>query len=564
MVVLKNKLENLKPGRQYILSVRSKNADLNVLSGYTDTIRFEVPADSTIPDAITNLKLFSGLENVMFVFDYSEDLDIDKYEYQLYENEDMSDEDGPLTGFADANVFTVRVSNLRLEEDGEGLWPYWGRVRAVDTSGNLGPWTPLVETDPHTPLIDNQYIGSLTASKITAGTIGAHTINLNGSNSIIKSSTYDFSAATPSGWYIRGDGHLNFGGPNGITYNNSTVTIGTAVNVQAELSANSLTVGNGTYGYLIIDDNLGPTNSDFGIELGDPTYNYWYSNGIFRVGDASKYLSWDGTSLEIRGVLRFADGTTPLANGDAITDGSLGGVTIDATKIYIGTGTFNNSNTSFYVDNSGQFSLKNVLAWNGTTLTISGNVTIGGTTGSTIVAGAANGATALQPGQAASDVNSNVTTISGGKIRTGIIESTGYSYSSGNFSIAGTQINLDNGLIRSQNFSIDNSGNAFFKGVLNSPSGTIGGWTIGADALYVGLAADSTGIAYINTSGGAWFSAGVLTASVAGFGAPVTTGGSVSQNNTTISGGFTRGYLRNISYGATKPTSPVLGDIHFT
>lgn len=548
MVILKKKLENLKPGRQYILSVRSKNADLNVLSGYTDTIRFEVPTDSTIPDALTNLQLFSGLENVMFVFDYSEDLDIDKYEYELYQNEDMSDETGPLTGLADANVFTVRVSNLRNEEDGEGLWPYWGRVRAIDTSGNLGPWTPLVETDPHTPLIDNQYIGSLTASKITAGTIGSHTINLNGNDSIIKSSTYDFSAATPSGWYIRGDGHLNFGGPNGITYNNSTVTIGTAVNVQAELSANSLTVGNGTYGYLIIDNNLGPTNSDFGIELGDPTYNYWYSNGKFRVGDASKYLSWDGTSLEIRGILKFTNGSTPLANGDAITDGSIGGVTIDPTKIYIGTGTYNNANTSFYVDNSGKFSLKDKFVWDPSTNTL----TLSGNSSEDLITGG--------------EVNANVTSISGGVITTGTINLQNVNVRTAS---SGARLTIDSTGIKAFNasnvntVSISSDGSASFTGTITSASGTIGGWQIGPSSLYVGTT-DATGLAYINTSGAAWFSAGVLTSAVAGYGAPVTTGGATSQNNTTIPGGLTRGYLRNISYGAAKPTSPVLGDIHFT
>jgi len=247
MAIIKKKIENLKPGKEYVLTVRAKNSDLNVLSDYSDTIRFQVPNDATTPSALTNLQLFAGLENVMFVFDYSQDLDISRYEYELYENSNMSDEDGPLTGFADANVFTVRVSNLQLEEDydpDEGLLPFWGRARTIDTTGNAGPWTPLVRTDPHTPLIDNQYIGSLTVSKLTAGTIGAHTINLNGANSIIQSTTYSDTFGL-QGWQIKGDGSFSLGGPDGITYDNDSITIGSDVQVQANLAADSISVGSG-------------------------------------------------------------------------------------------------------------------------------------------------------------------------------------------------------------------------------------------------------------------------------------------------------------------------------
>jgi hypothetical protein len=547
MVILKNKLENLKPGRQYLLSVRSKNADLNVLSGYTDTIRFEVPADSTIPDALTSLKIYSGLENVMFVFDYSENLDIDGYEYQLYENEDMSDEDGPLTGFADANVFTVRVTNLRLEEDGEGLWPYWGRVRAIDTSGNVGPWTPLTETDPHTPLIDNQYIGSLTVSKLTAGTIGAHTINLNGANSIIQSTTYLDTSGT-QGWQIRGDGHFSLGGPNGITYDNESISIGSDVSVTATLSADSITVGTAPNQLKINDAINGGAG---GMTIGDPTYNHWYSNGQFRTGNATNYVLWNGTSLTIRGILQFEDGTTPgdFNAGDPITGGSIAGLTISPTKMYIGTGTFDNANTAFYVDNTGKFSLKDQLSWNGNTLTIGGNA-----------------ATSLITG---GQVNSNVTAISGGVITTGTINLGVVNVQTGS---SGARLQINSTGIKAYNssgtntVSIGSDGAASFTGTITATQGSIAGWTIGPDALYVGLNSLS-GTSYINTLGGAWFSAGVIAPSFSGYGAPSTTGGATNIYTTTVivdAVSQTRGYLRNISYGSTKPSSAVLGDIHFS
>jgi len=544
MVILKKKLDNLKPGRQYILSVRSKNVDLNVLSNYANTIRFEVPTDTTIPDALTNLKLFSGLENVMFVFDYSEDLDIDRYEYQLYENEDMSDEYGPLTGFADANIFTVRVSNLRLEEDGEGLWPYWGRVRTIDTSGNSGPWTPLVETDPHTPLIDNQYIGSLTASKITAGTIGAHTINLNGANSIIQSTTYDTSSGS-LGWQIKGDGNFSLGGPEGINYDGSSITIGSDVQVEANLSADSITVGT-VPNQLKINDANNAGNG--GMTLGSGGNNYWYANGNFRVGGASRSILWDGTTLTVTGTLNATagnfDGTVTVGtNATKINIVGTGSTT--TTAIHSGT-TGYQTGTGFWMDASGRFSLGSALSWNGTTLTISGNAS------TSLITGA--------------QVNANVTSISGGVISTGTINLQNVNVQTGS---SGARLTIDSSGIKAYDgsnvntVSIGSNGVASFTGTITSTSGNIGGWIIGPDSLYVG-ANSTSGLAYINISGQAWFSAGVITSSVGGFGSPTTTGGATSQNTTTIAGGSTRGYLRNISYGASKPTSPLLGDIHFT
>jgi len=205
------------------------------------------------------------------------------------------------------------------------------------------------------------------------------------------------------------------------------------------------------------------------------------------------------------------------------------GITLDGgnKKIYVGTGTYANTNTPFYFasGSTNVFSLGNKLSWNGTTLSITGDITVTGgdaatttqvsnaqTTADNAATAAANAQTAadgkLSAGQAANDVNSNSTSISGGKIRTGIIESTGYAYTSGNFSTTGTQINLDNGLIRSKNFAITSAGDAIFKGsitggtiaigsnfavdasgnvnatnanltgTITATAGTIGGWTI--------------------------------------------------------------------------------------
>jgi hypothetical protein len=54
-----------------------------------------------------------------------------------------------------------------------------------------------------------------------------------------------------------------------------------------------------------------------------------------------------------------------------------GGITLDGTnkKIFIGTGNYNNADTSFYVDNTNQFSLGNKLTFDGNNLNIAGSIT---------------------------------------------------------------------------------------------------------------------------------------------------------------------------------------------
>lgn len=68
-----------------------------------------------------------------------------------------------------------------------------------------------------------------------------------------------------------------------------------------------------------------------------------------------------------------------------------------------------------------------------------------------------------------STVESKVTIITGGKVQTGTISSTGYTFNSGTgYATTGMAINLDNGSIISKQFKIDSSGNASFLGTLSS------------------------------------------------------------------------------------------------
>lgn len=372
MGTVRKTIQNLKPGKDYLLAVRSVNTDLGVASDPTDFIRFTVPQDNTIPSVPENLSLVASFLNVMFVFNNVTDLDILHYEYELYKiaqitevNQEYQILSGELpyrSGINSANVFVVSVdenSTTSSTSSVDSPVAFYGRVRSVDTSGNVSDWTQIAKSGD-TPLIDEEFIGSLTAAKITAGTISSAEITLSGSNSIIQSSTYkDPLNPGQNGWYINGNGEFSLGGPDGINYNGSAITIGSDVQVTANFSADSITVGTGLSSTLEINDAI--NNGGGGMTLGNPLYNYWYANGRFSVGDADHTMVWNGSDL--------------LVNGTSITGGSVGGISVGLDKIFIGTGDFNNSNTAFYADNLGRFSLKDKLSWDGTTLVVKGDIT---------------------------------------------------------------------------------------------------------------------------------------------------------------------------------------------
>jgi Chaperone of endosialidase len=441
----------------------------------------------------------------MFVFDYSEDIDIATYEYRIYEaNQVEPDSDHPgyyklinaatidsgtitpySQGFNLSNVFTVAVENSTTTSSSTTTSPisYYGAIRPVDTSANLGPWTLITKTSTDTPLIDQQYIGSLTAAKITAGEIGAHEIILGGANSIIRSSTYNFIAETnTTGWYIRGDGHFSLGGPKGITYDNQTVVIGDDVQVTANLAADSISVGGVTK--LNINNNI--ASGVGGMTVGDPTYNYWYANGLFSVGQSGKYFKWDGTNITTTGTIIG----TPTINGGTITGSSLD----------VGSGT-----SSFHVDVSGRiwsgnsafgsapFSVTAQGALTATNANITGAIhaASGSFTGKITVPG-----TQTQFGTNINDAaNYQGIKIGGiaGEWKNAWVERNDGSVYFNAQNPAGTNrfyMDSTNSLLSMGNgaFSVNNDGamtatGANIHGIINTTSGTIGGWLIDSTGL---------------------------------------------------------------------------------
>ena len=104
---------------------------------------------------------------------------------------------------------------------------------------------------------------------------------------------------------------------------------------------------------------------------------YFYLDGItLKSGYVAKVSAINALGVESDTTdYNFNVTTAPITTVD-IGQGSIGGFNFNATKMYYGAGNFDNTDTSVYFDSAGQFSLKDKLSWNGTTLDISGNLTV--------------------------------------------------------------------------------------------------------------------------------------------------------------------------------------------
>jgi len=104
--------------------------------------------------------------------------------------------------------------------------------------------------------------------------------------------------------------------------------------------------------------------------------------GLVTRKDNTNYVTqWWNTDSDW-GIKGMVAGNTVFQLGNT---NKIACLTIESTKLYIGTGTFGNANTSYYVDDSGQFSLKDKLTWDGTNLTIEGSITLTNTITSAVI-----------------------------------------------------------------------------------------------------------------------------------------------------------------------------------
>jgi hypothetical protein len=258
---------NLKSGTTYYFQVNATDGS-NPSSYVPSTpISVLIPGDTTAPSAPQNLSAVSGLDYVIAYWDRNTENDVDlargQYQVQISTSSSFSSvvEDSVITG-------TVATFN--------GLTTgtlYYVRVRATDSSGNSGPWSSIASTTPST-------INAQTA--ITSGTIVG---NLIAANTII------------------GD----------------------------KIQANTV--------------------------------------------DVDRFK----TNTGIAGIIYVGADDSPTGTNRIVLDGSS-----TLPKIYYGSGVYNNSNTPFYIDAAGKFSLKDQLTWDGSALTVRGSLNV--TQASTITA----------------------------------------------------------------------------------------------------------------------------------------------------------------------------------
>jgi hypothetical protein len=314
MAKIIKKITNLKPGQDYLFTLKAKNTEISAIDYPYESIRIQTPGDQTIPGDIDNTTFFiyGNYKSVMFVFEPTVDLDVKEYEYELY-----SDALGTSlisTGKASASVFTIDVptnTGAATDSSTQTDVTYYGRIRAVDTSGNSSGWTPSsgLKQSSATQLIESQHIRSLTASKITAGTINAHeiilkqqgaqtTINAPANMAIIRSSNYNGSYNNntstwtdgTAGWVIGGDGHAEF----------------SSASIRGTLKAGSVFIDANNRWKTDITGNTTATS-------------------VFNVGSNDNYISWDGgSSLIVKGEIRATTGIIAgwtLGPGDLLTTG---------------------------------------------------------------------------------------------------------------------------------------------------------------------------------------------------------------------------------------------------
>ena len=142
-------------------------------------------------------------------------------------------------------------------------------------------------------------------------------------------------------------------------------------------------------GYIRLNANPNDVTTPF-IDIVERTGSSIYDIDLkARLGDLSGLSSDRLHGTDPSGQFGLYSKNVFLEGGIVANTGSIGGIQMKNDKLYIGTGTHNNSNTAFYVDNTGKMSLKDKLVWDGTTLTISGQVTI--EAGSDLTAGLPEG-----------------------------------------------------------------------------------------------------------------------------------------------------------------------------
>ena len=240
----------------------------------------------------------------------------------------------------------------------------------------------------------------------------------------------------------------------------ATTTIGATATEHVEITSTTLKLKDGSTTRLSMDSTGLTMGNNISINSsGNATFsgNLSAAGGSFAgslaVGSSNNILKVDTLGNLHIGHANFASAPFKVTKAGAITatSGTIGVVTLGATKMYIGAGNMENSDTQLYIDNSGNFSLGDKLLFEDGDLTINGSVSI-------------------------------TNTLSADKLQGGSISSTNHSGTGdgSGFSTSGSKFNLSDGSLSTPKLYISASGAVEFGGVVNGAAGITGSLIQGA------------------------------------------------------------------------------------
>lgn len=344
-----------------------------------------------------------------------------------------------------------------------------------------------------------RFSGEITATKLTLGSgVKISTNDINGLKTVATTGDYSDLSNKPS---IPSQLSDLTDGAN-VLHNND-VTISESTNESTGIKTTTTTYGGKTYttytstasgGYLL-------TNIGKGTASSDHTKSYFMVNtdGLLTANNALIYGTIYATAGEIGGC-SISNGVLQIG---AVNIGS-GVIPADKLESTVQTKIDNGNSAKTTLDS-------NASKWNSTSTTVTNNQAswnAGGTAGTWVTN---NGTPAynMLKSWAYGDAISSTTKIDGGLLQTdtvlanaiyvttlstltanvgtltaGIIQSSDYSYTSGNYSTSGFAIDLTNRFIRAKNFYINASGSAYFNGTLYSTAGEIGGFQIDTTSIH--------------------------------------------------------------------------------
>ena len=314
--------------------------------------------------------------------------------------------------------------------------------------------------------------------------------------------------------------------------------------------------------YLTSDDSNAPF---IDIKSSVNSYSEWTTSmPKVRLGKLSGITDSDiNGGSELSGFGLYSDNI--YLKGEIVaTSGKIGGINLTSSKIHTGTGTHNNSNTGFYIDSSSNFSLGDKLSWNGTTLAVTGQITIAsGSSGITNITDAGDLATKDTIGTSDCDT----TIISGGKIITGLLTASNIQTGTLDASTI-TVSNLNASSVTAGTMSAERillggqdlqtfSTNTFFGDGSNGSATVMGAITLTEDRYYTDLNVGAT----INTAGFRIFVSGTLTMQSSG---KIVNNGNAGSNGGAEDGGTrgtgaTSGTLRGGANGGAGGSSDAPG-----